>query len=70
MPEGLTDVSCYPNLFAQLLDRGYSDEDCAKIAGRNVLRVMRDTEVVAEKARQERGPSTATIDRLDRSASL
>jgi membrane dipeptidase len=69
MPEGLTDVSCYPNLFAELLDRGYSDEDCAKIAGRNVLRVMRDTEVVAEKARQERGPSTATIGELDGSPS-
>ena len=24
---------CYPDLFAELLDRGYSDEDCAKIAG-------------------------------------
>jgi membrane dipeptidase len=69
MPEGLTDVSCYPNLFAELLDRGYSDEDCAKIAGRNTLRVMRETAAVGERLRAERGPSVATIDQLDRPAS-
>ena len=69
MPEDLTDVSCYPNLFAELLDRGYTDEDCAKIAGRNVLRVMRQTEEVAARVRGERGPSTATIDQLDSSSS-
>ncbi len=65
MPEGLEDVSTYPNLFAELLDRGYSDEDCAKIAGRNVLRVMRETETVAGRIRGERGPSNATIEELD-----
>jgi membrane dipeptidase len=68
MPEGLTDVAGYPNLFAEMLDRGYSDEDCAKIAGRNVLRVMRATETIGEKVRRERGPSTATIE-LDGSPS-
>jgi membrane dipeptidase len=41
MPKGLEDVSCYPALFAELAERGYSDEDLAKVAGRNVLRVMR-----------------------------
>jgi membrane dipeptidase len=65
MPEGLEDVSTYPNLFAELLDRGYSDEECAKIAGRNTLRVMRETEMVAERMRGERGPSNATIEELD-----
>ena len=69
MPEGLTDVAGYPNLFAVLLDRGYSDEDCAKIAGRNILRVMRATETIGEKTRRERGPSTATIEQLDGSPS-
>jgi membrane dipeptidase len=69
MPEGLTDVSCYPNLFAELLERGYSEEDCAKIAGRNVLRVMRQTEEVAARVRGERGPSTTTIHQLDSSSS-
>jgi membrane dipeptidase len=65
MPEGLADVSCYPNLFAELLDRGYSEDDCAKIAGRNALRVMRDSERVAEEARRGRGPSTVRIEQLD-----
>jgi membrane dipeptidase len=47
MPEGLEDVSRYPALFAELAGRGYTDEDLAKIAGRNVLRVMRAAERTA-----------------------
>ena len=65
MPEGLDDVSGYPNLFAELLDRGYSDEDCAKIAGRNVLRLMRRAEGVAARLQADRPPSVATIEALD-----
>ena len=44
LPDGLGDVSCYPALFAELLDRGWSEDDCARLAGGNVLRVMRDAE--------------------------
>jgi len=62
---GLEDVSKYPALFAELLKRGYSDEDVQKIAGRNVLRVMRTAEQVALKLQKSRGPSKATIDMLD-----
>lgn len=47
MPQGLEDVSRYPGLFAELADRGYADGELAKIAGRNVLRVMREAERVA-----------------------
>jgi membrane dipeptidase len=47
MPVGLEDVSCYPALFAELVDRGYADEELTKIAGQNVLRVMREAEGVA-----------------------
>ena len=65
MPKGLEDVSCYPNLFAELLDRGYTDEECAKIAGRNVLRLMRRTEETTGRLRAERPPSVATIEALD-----
>ena len=65
MPEGLEDVSRYPVLFAELADRGYGDEDLMKIAGRNVLRVMREAERTATRLQAERSPSTATIDRLD-----
>ncbi|MHA6782383.1 dipeptidase [Pseudonocardia saturnea] len=41
LPSGLEDVSCYPALFDALRDRGWSDEDRAKLAGRNALRVLR-----------------------------
>ncbi|WP_132124403.1 dipeptidase [Actinocrispum wychmicini] len=47
LPAGLEDVSKYPNLFGLLLDRGWSEEDCAKLAGRNVLRVLRAAEDVS-----------------------
>jgi membrane dipeptidase len=47
LPDGLTDVSCYPALFAELLARGWSEPDCAALAGRNVLRVLREAEATA-----------------------
>ena len=62
VPEGLDDVSTYPNLFAELLRRGYSDEELAKISRHNVLRVMREAERTAERLRRERPPSLARID--------
>ncbi|HEX5222770.1 MAG TPA: dipeptidase [Verrucomicrobiae bacterium] len=48
-PQGLEDVSKYPDLLAELLRRGYTKEDIKKIAGLNVLRVMRGTERVAKE---------------------
>ena len=48
--DGLGDVSCFPALFAELLDRGWSEDDCARLAGRNVLRVMRDAEEFSRAA--------------------
>jgi membrane dipeptidase len=55
--EGLEDVSTYPALLAELLRRGYADEDVRKIAGLNVLRVMRNVERVSRTLQSERGPS-------------
>jgi membrane dipeptidase len=46
---GLEDVSKYPLLVAELLKRGYSDDDIKKIANRNILRVMRQVESTAAK---------------------
>jgi len=65
MPEGLEDVARYPALFQELADRGYSDEELQKIAGRNVLRAMREAERVAARMQAERPPSTARIEALD-----
>ncbi|RMH42522.1 MAG: membrane dipeptidase [Deltaproteobacteria bacterium] len=44
LPIGLKDVSMYPNLIAELLARGYTEQDIAKIAGENVLRVWQAVE--------------------------
>jgi membrane dipeptidase len=49
LPEGLEDVSGYPNLFAALFDRGWTEEDCAKLAGENVLRALTEAETHAAK---------------------
>jgi membrane dipeptidase len=49
LPVGLEDVSRYPALFGALLDRGWSEEDCAKLAGENVLRALADAESFAGK---------------------
>lgn len=46
---GLEDVSKYPFLTAELLKRGYTDQDVRKILGLNVLRVMREAERVAKE---------------------
>jgi membrane dipeptidase len=65
-PVGLEDVSTFPQLFAELVRRGWSDEDLKKLAGRNLLRVLRTAESTATRLQRERQPSTRTIDQLDR----
>jgi len=62
LPVGLDDVTGYPRLFAELLERGLSESDCKKIAGLNVLRVMRETERVAARLQRERKPSEMLLD--------
>jgi membrane dipeptidase len=64
-PEGLGDVSGYPRLFAELVRRGWSDEELARLASGNLLRVMRQAEAVARRLQQTRPASTATIEGLD-----
>jgi membrane dipeptidase len=54
--DGLGDVSRYPYLFAELLRRGYSDDDVLKIAGRNHLRAMRQMEKVAAELQKTEAP--------------
>jgi membrane dipeptidase len=45
-PVGLEDVSKYPNLFAELVHRGWTTDDLEKLAGRNLIRVFRMAEKV------------------------
>jgi membrane dipeptidase len=62
---GLENVSKYPDLVAELLHRGYSDDDVRKILGRNILRVMRQAEKVSTTLQATTGPSLATLASLD-----
>jgi membrane dipeptidase len=64
-PVGLEDVSKFPELFAELIRRGWSDADLKKLAGQNLLRVLRQTEATAATLQREREPSTRTIEQLD-----
>jgi membrane dipeptidase len=64
-PDGLEDVSKFPALVAELLQRGYSLGDVQKVLGQNVLRVMREAERVAARLQGSRPPSTKTIEELD-----
>jgi membrane dipeptidase len=65
VPEGLEDVSMFPQLFAELIRRGWSDADLKKLAGQNLLRAFRASEAVAKRLQKTREPSTKTIEQLD-----
>jgi len=60
-PRGLEGVDKYPDLLAELMRRGWSDGDVAKLAGANVLRVMADCEHVAATLRSQQ-PSEAVFE--------
>ena len=64
MPTGLEDTSRFPYLFAELIRRGWSDADLVKLAGGNILRVMRGAEVSAGRIQRQRPASTATFEQL------
>ncbi|MFB7454847.1 dipeptidase [Streptomyces sp. NPDC056194] len=64
-PAGLDDVAGYPNLIAELLHRGWSHQDLAKLTWSNAVRVLRDAEDVSRDLRGRTAPSNATIDVLD-----
>jgi len=64
-PEGMEDVSGYPRLFAELVRRGWSNRDLAKLAQGNVLRAMAQAEAVARRLQKARPASVATIEALD-----
>lgn len=51
-PEGLSDVSTYPTLLAELIHRGRSDRDIKKLSGGNILRALEQAENVAARLRR------------------
>jgi len=58
---GLDGVDDYPALFAELIRRGWSDADLAKLAGANILRALRKAEAVAASMKDE-PPVMATLE--------
>ncbi|MCJ1678904.1 dipeptidase [Streptomyces sp. APSN-46.1] len=60
-PSGLDDVSGYPNLIAELLTRGWSRPDLAKLTWSNAVRALRDAEAVASTHSSTRPPSNAHL---------
>jgi membrane dipeptidase len=60
-PSGLTGVETYPLVFAELIKRGWSDENLAKLAGGNVLRALRRAEAVSASMKNV----PAALDKLD-----
>jgi len=64
-PIGLEDVSGFPRLFAALICRGWSEADMQKLAGQNLLRVMREAEAVAKHLQATTPASVKTIEQLD-----
>jgi membrane dipeptidase len=65
LPDGLEDVSRYPALIAALLDIGWSEQDCGKLANGNLVRVLRDAEEAAGQIQARRPASAARIEDLD-----
>jgi membrane dipeptidase len=61
-PRGLEGVDCYPALLAELMRRGWSDADIAKLAGGNVLRVMDAVEKAAHRLQATRPASNAVLE--------
>jgi membrane dipeptidase len=61
-PQGLEGVDRYPALLIELMRRGWTDGDVAKVAGENVLRVMSAAERVAAKLRSNKSASEAVIE--------
>jgi len=64
-PTGLEGVDKYPDLLIELMRRGWSDADIAKLAGENILRALASAETVALRLRASSPASEATIAELD-----
>src|ERR1700722_16862087 len=64
-PQGLDGVDKFPLLLIELARRGWTDDELAKVAGGNILRVMREAETVAKRLQATERPSSATIEALD-----
>jgi len=60
-PDGMAGVEAYPQLFAELIRRGWTDRDLARLAGGNVLRALRGAEATA-RAMRDQPPAMAVLE--------
>ncbi|MFQ5668928.1 MAG: dipeptidase [Acidobacteriota bacterium] len=65
VPVGLEDVSRFPALLAELLRRGWTEEDVTRAMGENLLRVLEQAEKTAKRLQDQRSPSSARIEDFD-----
>lgn len=65
MPTGLEDVSRFPHLLAELIRRGWPDDNLKKLVGGNLIRTLTQAENVSARLRAQRPPSIKTIGELD-----
>jgi membrane dipeptidase len=65
MVEGMEDTSAYPKLFAELIRRGWKDDELIKLSRANLLRALRGAEQVAARLQKATAPSIETIEELD-----
>ena len=65
MATELEDVAAYPRLFAELIRRGWTEQQLARLARGNLLRAMRQAEQAAARLQKTRAASYATIEQLD-----
>ncbi|KAK6203090.1 renal dipeptidase family [Scheffersomyces amazonensis] len=60
-PEGLEDVSKYPDLLIKAIERGATDEQIRGLMGGNILRVWKENEVIAKKLQASGAPISESI---------
>jgi membrane dipeptidase len=64
--EGLESVADYPKVFAELIRRGWTDEQLKGLAGLNVLRILRKAEAVAAQMQKQTAAADVRIEEVDK----
>ena len=65
VPQGLENVSRFPQLLAELIVRGWSDTAIAKIAGGNFIRMFRKVESAGRRLRKTQRPLVGKVEDFD-----
>lgn len=66
VPEGLENVSCFPNLITELMSRDWNEKDLSKLVSGNFLRVFRKVDQIGKTLRKSESPRIGQIGDYDR----